>query len=107
MQISHGLTLTKLNFKKLLGKQKQAARIIFNQDRFTHARLSHNTLNVLNVYRINMLLVLLFIHKIKTNKSSRICLHQFQTINHKYVTQYSSNNFKDPNEREELCQILH
>ena len=27
----------KAELKKLLGKQKQLARIIFNQDRFTHA----------------------------------------------------------------------
>ena len=86
----------KTNLKKLFGKQKQAARIISNQDRFTHARPLLQTLNTLNVYQINLLQVLLFMHKIKTNSSPRIFLHQFQTINHKYAIRYSRNNFKEP-----------
>ena len=40
----------KTKLKKLFGKQKQAARIVFNQDRFTHARPLLKTLNALNVY---------------------------------------------------------
>ena len=96
MQISHGLALiNKTKLKKLFGKQKQAVRIIFNQDRFTHAPPLLKTLNALNVYQKNMLQVLLFTHKIKTN-SSRIFLHQFETINHKYTTRPSRNNFKEP-----------
>ena len=70
--------------------------IIFNQDRLPHAPPLLKTLNALNVYQINLLQVLLFMHKIKTNLSLRIFLHQFQTINHKYATRYSRNNFKEP-----------
>ena len=84
----------KTKLKKLFGKQKQAARIIFIQDRFTHARPLLKTLSALSFYEINLLQVLLFMHKIKTNSSSRIFLHQFQTINH--ATGYSRNNFKEP-----------
>ena len=40
--------------------------------------------------------VLLFMHKIKTNSSPRIFVHQFQTLNHKYTTRYSRNDFKGP-----------
>ena len=69
MQISHGLALIKLNLKKLFGKQKQAVRIIFNQDRFTYARPLLKTLNALNVHQINLMQVLLFMHQIKTNSS--------------------------------------
>ena len=87
---------SKTNLKKLFRKKKQAARIIFNQHRFTHARPLLKTINALNVYSINLLQVLLFMHKIKTNSSPRIFLHQFQTINHKYATRYSRNNFKEP-----------
>ena len=39
---------------------------------------------------------ILFMHKIKTNSSHRIFLHQFQTINHKYGIRYFRNNFKEP-----------
>ena len=35
-------------------------------------------------------------HKIKTNSSPRIFVHQFQAINHKYATRYSRNSFKMP-----------
>ena len=35
--------------RKQFGNQKQAARIIFNQDRLMHARPLLKTLNVLNV----------------------------------------------------------
>ena len=86
----------KTNLKKLFGKQKQAVRIIFNQDRFTHARHLLKTINALTVNQINLLQVLLFMHKIKPNSSPGIFLHQFQIINHKYATRYSRNNFKDP-----------
>ena len=86
----------KTNLKKLFGKQKQATRIIFNQDRFKYARPLLKVLNALNVYQINLLQVLLFMHKIKANSSPRIFLHQFQTINHKFATRYSMNNFKEP-----------
>ena len=86
----------KTKLKKLFGKKKQAARIILNQDRFTHAHPLLKTLNALNVYQINLLQVLLFMHKIKTNSSPRIFLHQFQTINHKHTTRYSINNCKEP-----------
>ena len=39
--------------------------------------------------------------KIKTNSSPGIFLHRFQTINHKYATRYSRNDFKEP-KRERL-----
>ena len=86
----------KTKLKKIFGEQKQVARIIFNQDRFTHARPLLKTLNALNVYQINLFQVLLFTHKINTNSSPRIFIHQFQTINHKHAIWYSRNNFKEP-----------
>ena len=84
-----------MEIKKLFEKQKQAARIIFDQDKFTHVLSLLKTLNALNVYQINLLQVLLFIHKIKIKSSSRIFLHQFQTVCHKYATQYFKKNFKE------------
>ena len=106
MQISHGLALIKLNWKKLLAKQKHAARIIFNQDRFTHTCPLLKTLNAPNIYQRNLLQVLLFMQKIKTNSSSRIFLHHFQTVNHKHATWYPKNNSKEP-KRPTNYAILH
>ena len=96
MQILHGLALIKLNWKNNLGREKQTAQIIFNQDRLTHARPLLKALNAVNVYQINLLQVLLFMHKIKINSSPRIFLHQFETVNYKYATGYSRNSFKEP-----------
>ena len=62
----------KTKLKKLFGKQKQAVRIIFNQDRFTHACPLLKTLKALNVYQVNLLQVLLFMHKIRQYSSPRI-----------------------------------
>ena len=76
----------KTKLKKEFGKQKQAVRIIFNQDRFTLLHPLLKTLKALNICQINLLQVLLFMHKIKTNSSPRILLHQFQAINQKYAT---------------------
>ena len=95
MQISHGPALIKLNWKNYLGN-KNKPRIIFNQERLTHTRPWLLTLNALKVYQINLLQVLLFMHKIKINSSTRTFLHQFQTINHKYATRYAKNSFKEP-----------
>ena len=96
MQISHGLALKKIKLKNLFGKQKQAVRIIFNEDKFTQTRPLLKTLKALNVYQTNLLQVFLFMHNIKLNSSPRISLHQFQTINHKCETRCSKNNFKEP-----------
>ena len=55
----------KTKLRKQFGNQKQAARIIFNQDRLMHARPLLKTFNVLNFYQINVLQLILFMHKIK------------------------------------------
>ena len=52
----------KTELKKLFGKQKQSAGIIFNQNRLAHGRPLLKTLNVLNVYKVNLLQVLMFMH---------------------------------------------
>ena len=55
--------------KKLLGKQRETARILFNQNRFTHTGPLLKTLNALNIYQINLFQVLLIMHRIKANSS--------------------------------------
>ena len=59
-------SINKTKLKKLFGKQKQVARIEFNQDRFRHALPLLKTLNTLNVYQITLLQVLLFVDKIRS-----------------------------------------
>ena len=59
---------TKLK-KNYLGKKNKPHVSYLINDRFTHARLLLKTLNALNFYQINLLQVILFMHKIKTNSS--------------------------------------
>ena len=91
-----GASTNKTKLKKLFGKQKQAARITINQDRFKHNDPLLKILNALHVYKIKLFQVLLFMYKIKTNSSPQIFLHQFQKMNYKYATRYSRKYFKDP-----------
>ena len=91
MQIKHELELM---------KQKQAALIIFNRHRLMHTRSLLKSLNALNVYQINLLQVLLFMYKIKTNTPPRIFAYHLQTINPKYATRYSRKISKRQRERE-------
>ena len=91
-----GASTNKTKLKKLFGKQKQAARITINQDRFKHNDPLLKIVNALHVYKIKLFQVLLFMYKIKTNSSPQIFLHQFQTINYKYATRYFRKYFKDP-----------
>ena len=47
-----GTNQTKL--KKLFNKQKHASRIIYNKDKYTHAKPLMKSLNALNIYQINI-----------------------------------------------------
>ena len=80
----------------LFSKQKQASRIIFNEDKQTAARPLMKKLNALNVYQINIYQTLLFMHKIKYNLAAKIFNDHFEQMNHKYSTKFSENSFKQP-----------
>ena len=87
---------------------------IFNQDRVTDARPLLKTLNALNIYQINMLQqrffivysavgLLLFMHKIKTNSSSRILVSNNESQIYNSVLRKP---FQRAKETDKLCQIL-
>ena len=82
--------------KKIYSKQKHASRIIFQEDRYTHARPLMKTLNALNIYQINIFQTLVFMFKLKNNMAPKVFQNQFKSIQHKYPTKYSLQNFKQP-----------
>ena len=84
----------KTKLKKLFVK-KNKPRVSYLIKTDLRIRPSFKTLNALNVYQINLLQALLFMHNIKKTSSHRIFLHQFETINHKYATWYF--RYKEPN----------
>ena len=56
----------KTKLKKVQSKQKHALRIIFNQSKTSPSEPLFLSLNVLNVYQINIFQSVQFMHKIKT-----------------------------------------
>jgi hypothetical protein len=82
--------------KKLYSKQKHACRIVFGADRSVPCEPLLRVLGVLNVYKLNLHQVLLFMFKTKNGLSPKIFQSYFNKINHKYSTKFSDNNFVVP-----------
>ena len=87
MLILHGLVL-----KRILGKHKQAARLMSSDDFSIPSRLLLKELNILNVYKINILQHLLFMFKVKNSITPRVFNHSL--IDHLYPTRFSDKSFK-------------
>ena len=91
--------------KKILSKQKQAARIMSFEDRSTHARPLMKELNILNVYQINILQNLLFMFKVKNNMAPRVFNRNFCPVDHAYPTRFSANSFQIPENKLNLTRF--
>ena len=83
--------------KKIYNKQKHASRIIYNKDKFTHAKPLMKSLNALNVYQINIFQTLILMFKSQHRLSPTVFQNMFKKIEHKYPTNFANNNFKIPN----------
>ena len=62
METVHGEAHTKQDFTRYYTKQKQAARAIFFEDKYTHAKTLLEMMNALYVYQTNVLKHLCFMH---------------------------------------------
>ena len=82
--------------KKLYNKQKHACRVIFGADRSTPSEPLLRELRVLNIYKLNIHQVLLFMFKTKHGLSPKTFDNHFFEIRHKYGTRFSENNFVVP-----------
>ena len=94
MQTKLGLVLIKL--KKIQSKQKHALRIIFNQSKTSPSEPLFLSLNVLNVYQINIFQSVQFMHKIKNKNVPHIFLKLFDVPCHAYPTYFSLITFSVP-----------
>ena len=83
----------KTKLQGILKKQKYAARITFHANRFDHSRLLLKEMKALNVYQINLIQTLKFMHKTKYGINPRICLPKFREADHQYPTRFSQNSF--------------
>ena len=96
MQTQLGLVLTKLIQKKVQSTQKHALRIKFNQPKTSPSEPPFLSLNVINVYQINIFQFVQFIHKIKTKNVPHIFLRLFNVPCHAYPTNFSLINLSVP-----------
>ena len=80
--------------KKIYSKQKHASRIIYYEDRLTHARPLLKKMNALNVYQINIFDT--YVYKVKHNMAPAAITEFFKLIHRKYCTKSSSQNFYNP-----------
>ena len=79
----------------LYRQQKHASRIIFSKDKFTHAKPLLQSLNILNVYQINIHQTLIFMFKITNNTAPSSFQHKFKVRNLTYNMRSASNYNKE------------
>ena len=84
----------KTYLKRILGKQKQAPRLMSSDDISVPSTLLMKKWNILNVYQINILQHVLFMFKVKSSITPRVFSHVFSLIAHLYPTRFSDNSFK-------------
>ena len=94
MLILHGLILKKPILNRILGKQKQAARMLSSDGISIPPRLLMKELNILNVYQISILQHLLLMFKVKSSITPRIFNQGFSLIDLLYPAKFSDNIFK-------------
>ena len=81
----------KSKLKTLLYKQKHGARIINFKDKFTHAEPLLQELRALNIYQLNIIQTLLFMHRTKNKNIPNVFINSFKIITNKYNTQHQVN----------------
>ena len=64
--------MIRTNLKKIQSQQKHAIRIIFRKDKFSHTKELFAHIKAFNVYQLNILSNLIFMHKVKTKNAPAI-----------------------------------
>ena len=77
---------SRTHLKKLQNQQKYAIRIIFHKNKFAHTREHFKENNILNIYQLNILNNLLFLHRVKNGKAPNFFLSKVLKPLHHYLT---------------------
>ena len=93
--LSWGSTNRK-NIKKLLSQQKHAVQIINNRIRFGHTNELFKSQKILNIYKLNILSVAIFMYQIRNKTVPLTFSGSFEKICHGYPTNFSQFNYKIP-----------
>ena len=80
--------------KTISYKHKQAARILFDEDRLCHSRPLLRRLNALNVYQINLFHHLDFLHRLSMDNLPKNFNNTFKKPERKYPTKFSICNYR-------------
>ena len=90
------------NLKKLLSQQKLAVRIINNRMRLDHTNELFKSQKILNIYKLNILSVTVFMYQIRNKTAPLTFSGSFEKISHGYPTNFSQFNYKIP--KTTLCK---
>ena len=85
------------NLKKLRSQQNQAIRIVHNKTKFEYTKELFKSASVLNLYKLNILSIAVFMHRVHTKRCPSVFTGSFQRISHLYSTRSSTLNFSRPN----------
>ena len=84
------------NLKKLLSQQKHAVRIANNRTRFVHTNEFFKSQKLLNIYKLNILSVAVFMYQIGNKTAALTFSESFEKICHGYLANFSQFNYKIP-----------
>ena len=81
------------NLKKINSQQKHAILIIFNKTKFVHTREIFKEQKILNIYQLNILSNIIFMHRVENKTAPSIFLTK---SSHSCPTNFSAHNFLVP-----------
>ena len=91
--LSWGST-NRTNLKKLLTQQKHAVRIINNRTHFDHTNELFKSQKILNISKLNILSVAVFMYQIRNKTAPLTCPRSFEKICHGYPKIFSQLNYR-------------
>ena len=77
-------------------KKKHAICIIFIKNKFAHTREIFKEQKILNMYQLNILSNIIFMHRVENKTAPSIFLTKFCKPSHPYPTNFSAHNFLVP-----------
>ena len=81
---------------KINSQQKHTIRIIFNKNKFAHTREIFKEQKILNIYQLNILSNIIFMHRVENKTAPSIFLTKFCKPSHAYPTNFLTHNFLVP-----------
>ena len=93
------------NLKKIHSQQKHALRIIYNKDKYFHTKELFKDCNILNVYKLNLFNISIFMHKVKSGTSPSAFDNNFEIPSHSYPTRFSHKNYTKPKMKLKKCRF--